>query len=239
MRARATQAIEASQPTAGMAETSTASATAPTRSNVQPSETTPMSAVERFRQGLLAAASTGTAQQRRRASQGEGNAGRFWEDLSTAATWRAEQRRRAPQGERPGRSRLATSVERSESDGPIGPTMNPEAWPTIQASPEHSTRRSRRPGAPGSQEPGARSPEPGARSPEPGARSPAPEARSPEPGARASDSGRRAPAPACRRRPPTPGGRPLVGARRGALRRPKPGARRRGRGGGGSGGGWV
>jgi hypothetical protein len=258
---RATQAagaaIEASQPTAEMAETTTDLATAPTGSNAHPSETTPMSAVGRFREGLSAGVSTGRAEQRRRASQGESNAGRFWEDLSTAAIGRAEQRRRAPQGERPGqrdeeqpdnrglqgdrdrleenglrhetsrsggrtrsrprsrpssrsgrglrgdgsRSRMATSAERSESDGPLSPTANPDAWPTMQASPEQSTRRSRRPGAPGSQEPGARGPEPGARRPIPGARSPesgarrpVPETRSPVPGAWCPEPGARCPA---------------------------------------------
>jgi hypothetical protein len=144
-------------------------------------------------------ATTGRAEQRWRASQGEGNAGRWWEDLSIAATGRAEQRWRAPHGERPGRSRLATSVERLESDGPISPTMNPDAWPTIQTSPENTTRRSRRPGAWGSQEPGARNPEPGARSPEPSARSRETGARSPEPGARSPEPGARNPKPGARR----------------------------------------
>jgi hypothetical protein len=188
-------AIEASQSTAVMTETPTDSTTAPTRSNRQPSETTPMSAMERFREGLSAAATSGRAEQRRRASQGEGNAGRWWDDLSTAATGRAEQRWRAPQGERPGRSRLTTSAERLGSDGPISPTMNPDAWPTIQTSPENTTRRSRRPGAWGSQEPGAKSPEPGARSPEPSTRSRETGTRSPELGARSPEPGTRSPEP--------------------------------------------
>jgi hypothetical protein len=35
---------------------------------------------------------------------------------------------------------MTTSVERLESDGLISPTMNPDAWPTIQTSPEkHNT----------------------------------------------------------------------------------------------------
>ena len=92
------------------------------------------------------------------------------------------------------------------------------------------------PGDPGRRT--AKSQEPGARSPEPGAQRPKPGDWSLQPGARVSGSERRTTAPARRRHPPTPGGRPLVGARRGALRRPEPGARRRSRGGGGSGGGY-
>ena len=64
---RATQAaavaIEASQPTAEMAETTTDLATAPTGSNVHSTETTPMSAVRRFREDLLTAATTRRAEQ--------------------------------------------------------------------------------------------------------------------------------------------------------------------------------
>ena len=85
---RATQAAEvaivASQPAAEMAETTTDLATAPTGSNVHSTETTPMSAVGRFSEGLLTVASTWRAEQRRRASQRERNVGRFWEDLSAA-----------------------------------------------------------------------------------------------------------------------------------------------------------
>ena len=145
-------AIEASQAAAVMTEPPTDPTTAP------------MSAMERFREGLSAAATSGRAEQRRRASQGEGSAGRWWDDLSTVVTRRAEQRRRACCSERvvcsegPGQSRTTTSVERLESDGPTSPVMNPDAWPTIQTSPEHTTRRSRRPGTWSSQEPGAGSP---------------------------------------------------------------------------------
>ena len=58
-------AIEASQLAAEMAETTTDLATAPTGSNVHSTETTPMSAVRRSREGLLTAATTGRAEQRR------------------------------------------------------------------------------------------------------------------------------------------------------------------------------
>ena len=120
--------------------------------------------MERFREGLSAAATSGRAEQRWRASQGEGSGGRWWDDLSTVVTGRAGQRRRACCSERvvcsegPRQSRMTTSVERLESDGPTSPVMNPDAWPTIQTSPEHTTRRSRRPGTWSSQEPGAGSP---------------------------------------------------------------------------------
>ena len=194
-------AIEASQSSTVMTETPTDATTAPTRSSRQPSETTPMSAMERFREGLSAAATSGRAEQRRRASQGEGSAGRWWDDLSTVVTGRAEQRRRACCSERvvcsegPGQSRMTTSVERLESDGPTSPVMNPDAWPTIQTSPENTTRRSRRPGAWSSQEPGAGSPEPGDRSLEPRARSWETGTRSPELGARNLEPGTRSTEP--------------------------------------------
>jgi hypothetical protein len=67
---------------------------------------------------------------------------------------RTHSRSRSRSGSRRGRgrrgggsqSRLATSAEGPELDGPLSPTANPDAWPTMQASPEQSTRRSRRPG---------------------------------------------------------------------------------------------
>ena len=158
-------AIEASQAAAVMTEPPTDPTTAP------------MSAIERFREGLSAAATSGRAEQRRRASQGESNAGRWWEDLATATTGRAEQRRRACCSERvvcsesPGQSQMITSEDRLESDEPTGPETNPDAWPTIETSPENTTRRSRRPGAWGSQEPRTGSPDSGARGPESRARS--------------------------------------------------------------------
>jgi hypothetical protein len=167
-------AIEASQAAAVMTEPPTDPTTAP------------MSAMERFREGLSAAATSGRAEQRRRASQGESNAGRWWEDLATATTGRAEQRRRACCSERvvcsesPGQSQMITSEDRLEPDEPTGLMTNPDAWPTIETSPENTTRRSRRPGAWGSQEPGTGSPDSGARGPESRARSRVTGTRSPE-----------------------------------------------------------
>ena len=86
---------------------------------------------------------------------------------------------------------MTTSEDRLESDEPTSPAMNPDAWPTIETSPENTTRRSRRPGAWSSQEPGTGSPESGARRLESRARSRETGTRSPELGARNLEPGTR------------------------------------------------
>jgi hypothetical protein len=47
----------------------------------------------------------------------------------------------------PAPRRSATPAVGPELDGPLRPAANPGAWPTMQASSEQSTWRSRRPGA--------------------------------------------------------------------------------------------